>query len=389
MHRHCFSVDGCVVTFNSQKLCVIYCTSIKPLFFLKMAEKGFDVQGWAARDQSGVLSPFNFTRRKTGPNDVTFKVAFCGICHSDLHQLRNDWHNTQYPIVPGHEIVGTVTEVGTQVKKFSVGDRVGVGCLVGSCHSCDSCEKGLEQYCDKIVFTYNSMDVDGSITYGGYSSLMVCDQKFIIKVPESLPFDAAAPLLCAGITVYSPMKYFRMTEKGNRLGVVGLGGLGHMAVKLGKAFGLHVTVISTSPNKEKEAKEVLGADDFLISKDANQMRDAAKSLDYIIDTVSADHPLPPLLNLLKVNGKLVVVGIPSKPLQFPATSVIFGRRLVAGSSIGGIEETQEMMDFCADHNISCTIEKISIDYVNTAIERLEKGDVKYRFVIDNSESSKV
>jgi len=237
--------------------------------------------------------------------------------------------------------------------------------------------------------TYNGIDVDGSITYGGYSSLMICNEKFVIKIPENLPFDAAAPLLCAGITVYSPMKYFGMTEKGNRLGVVGLGGLGHMAVKLGKAFGLHVTVISTSPTKEKEAKEILEADDFLISKDAKQMMEATKSLDYIIDTVSADHPLPPLLNLLKVNGKLVVVGLPSKPMVVPSPSVIFGRRLVAGSCIGGIQETQEMMDFCAEHNIVCNIEKIPIDYVNTAMKRLEKGDVKYRFVIDNAESFKV
>jgi len=354
-----------------------------------MGEDHFDVQGWAARDKSGILSPFNFTRRKTGPNDVTFKVVFCGVCHSDLHQLRNEWLNTQYPLVPGHEIVGIVTEVGSKVEKFTVGERVGVGCMVGSCHNCDSCEKGAEQYCEGVVWTYNSTDVDGSVTYGGYSSLMVCDQKFVIKVPESLPFDAAAPLLCAGITVYSPMIHFGMTEKGNRLGVVGLGGLGHMAVQFGKAFGLHVTVISTSPNKEKEAKEVLGADDFLISKDAKKMQEATKSLDYIIDTVSADHPLPPLINLLKVNGKLVVVGLPSKPMVIPAPCVINGRRSVAGSCIGGIKETQEMMNFCAEHNISCKIEKISFDYINTAIERLEKGDVKYRFVIDNAESSKI
>ncbi|KAH9317672.1 hypothetical protein KI387_019441 [Taxus chinensis] len=353
-----------------------------------MGENRFDVEGWAAEDKSGVLSPFNFTRRKTGPSDVTFRVVYCGVCHSDLHMLRNEWHNSKYPLVPGHEIVGTVIEVGSEVKKFSVDDRVGVGCMVRSCHSCDACEKGFEQYCDNVVLTYNNTDIDGSTTYGGYSSLMVCDEKFVIKVPESLPFDEAAPLLCAGITVYSPMMHFGMTEPGNRLGVVGLGGLGHMAIKFGKAFGLHVTVISTSPKKEKEAKEVLGADHFLISKDENQMKEAAKSLNYIIDTVSADHPLPPLLNLLKVNGKLVVVGLPPKPLQFPAGSVIFGRKFVGGSNIGGIKETQDMMDFCAEHKISCTIEKIPIDYVNTAMERLEKGDVKYRFVIDNAEGFK-
>uniref|UniRef100_A0A0D6R6M3 Enoyl reductase (ER) domain-containing protein n=1 Tax=Araucaria cunninghamii TaxID=56994 RepID=A0A0D6R6M3_ARACU len=348
-----------------------------------------DSQGWAAKDESGILSPFNFTRRKTGPHDVTLKIAFCGICHSDLHQIRNEWKKTQYPVVPGHEIVGIVTDVGTEVKKFRVGDRVGVGCLVGSCHYCDSCEKGQEQYCQKSIMTYNSIDVDGTLTFGGYSSLIVCNEKFVLKVPENLPFDAAAPLLCAGITVYSPMKYFGMTEPGNRLGVVGLGGLGHMAVKFGKAFGLHVTVISTSPKKEKEAKEILGADHFLISKDEKQMQDAAKSLDYIVDTVSADHPIPPLLNLLKVNGKMVVVGLPTKPLEIPAGSIIFGRRFVGGSLIGGIKETQEMLDFCGEHNISCIIEKIPIDYVNKAMERMEKGDVKYRFVIDNGDSFKV
>nr|ABK26008.1 unknown [Picea sitchensis] len=341
-----------------------------------------EVEGWAAKDESGILSPFNFTRRKTGSHDVTFKVAYCGICHSDLHQIRNDWKTSQYPMVPGHEIVGTVIEVGSQVKNFAVGDRVGVGCMVWSCQQCDSCSKDHEQYCEKVVWTYNGIYVDGSPTLGGYSSLMVCDHRFVVKIPECLPFDAAAPLLCAGITVYSPMKYFQMTEPGKSLGVVGLGGLGHMAVKFGKAFGLKVTVISTSPQKEKEAREHLGADNFLISKDQKQMLEAARSLDYIIDTVSADHPLHPIINLLKVNGKLVVVGMPEKPISFHPATVIFGRRFVGGSMIGGVKETQEMLDFCAEHNISCVIESIPMDYVNTAMQRLEKGDVKYRFVID-------
>eukprot|EP01018_Ginkgo_biloba_P015602 Gb_09488 [translate_table: standard] len=349
---------------------------------VKEGETQFDVQGWAARDESGVLSPFNFTRRPTGPHDVTFEVAYCGICHSDLHQLRNEWKSSTYPMVPGHEIVGTVTEVGKEVKGFNVGDRVGVGCMVGSCHGCDSCAKEQEQFCEKVIWTYNSVDIDGSPTFGGYSTLIVCNERFVLKVPENLPFDAAAPLLCAGITVYSPLKYFRMTEPGKSLGVVGLGGLGHMAVKFGKAFGLEVTVISTSPSKEKEAREVLGADHFLISKDEKQMQNATKSMDYIIDTVSAPHPMEPLLNLLKVNGKLVIVGLPEKPVQFAASSVVFGRRFVGGSLIGGIKETQEMLDFCGEHNIYCMIEKISIDYINTALLRLEKADVKYRFVID-------
>ncbi|KAH9317670.1 hypothetical protein KI387_019439 [Taxus chinensis] len=301
-----------------------------------MGEKRFDVQGWAADDESGVLSPFNFTRRKTGPNDVTFRIVYCGICHTDLHILRNEWHNSKYPLVPGHEIVGIVTEVGSEVQKFGVGDRVGVGCMVRSCHSCDPCEKGLEQFCDKVVLTYNGIDIDGSTTYGGYSSLMPHDILWNERAREPS-------------------------------WVVGLGGIGHMAVKFGKAFGLHVTVISTSPKKEKEAKEILGADHFLISKDENQMKEAAKTLDYIIDTVSADHPPAPFA-------------------QFAQNQWKAGRKFVGGSSIGGIKETQEMMDFCAEHKISCTIEKIPIDYVNTAIERLVKGDVKYRFVIDNAES---
>jgi len=344
------------------------------------------VEGWAAKDDSGILSPFNFTRRSTGSHDVTFKVAYCGVCHSDLHQVRNEWKNSQYPMVPGHEIVGTVLEVGSEVKNFAVGDRVGVGCMVWSCQQCDSCSKDQEQYCEKVVWTYNSIYLDGSPTFGGYSSLMVCDQRFIVKIPENLPFDAAAPLLCAGITVYSPMHYFQMTEPGKSLGVVGLGGLGHMAVKFGKAFGLKVTVISTSPKKEKEAKEYLGADHFLISKDEKQMQDAAKSLDYIIDTVAADHPLLPLISLLKVNGKLVLVGMPEKPLSLPPVALTSGRKFVGGSAIGGIKETQEMLDFCGKHNITCMIENIPIDYVNTAMERLGKGDVKYRFVINVAES---
>ncbi len=348
---------------------------------MKQGELG-RVEGWAAKDESGLLSPFNFTRRETGSHDVTFKVAYCGVCHSDLHQIRNDWKNSQYPMVPGHEIVGTVLEVGSEVKNFAVGDRVGVGCMVWSCQQCDSCGKHQEQFCEKVIWTYNGIYVDGLPTFGGYSSWMVCDQRFVVKIPENLPFDAAAPLLCAGITVYSPMKHFEMTEPGRSLGVVGLGGLGHMAVQFGKAFGLKVTVISTSPKKEKEAREVLGADHFLVSKDQKQMQEATKSLDYIIDTVSAEHPLLPLLNLLKVDGRLVLVGMPEKPLCLPPIALTSGRRFVAGSAIGGVKETQEMLDFCGKHNISCVIEKVPMDYVNTAMERLEKGDVKYRFVID-------
>eukprot|EP01018_Ginkgo_biloba_P018517 Gb_00672 [translate_table: standard] len=347
------------------------------------------VLGWAARDTSGTLSPFKFSRRATGSEDVTIKILYCGICHTDLHQSKNDWGTTMYPIVPGHEITGIVTEVGKSAKEsFSVGDRVGVGCLVGACHACDACNEGLENYCDKGIMTYNSIYWDGTPTFGGYSNMIVVHQRYVVHIPENLPMDAGAPLLCAGITVYSPMKYFGMDRPGKHLGVVGLGGLGHMAVKFGKAFGMKVTVISTSPNKEKEAKERLGADCFLVSKNEQQMQEAAKSLDYILDTVSAVHPLNPLLNLLKLNGKIVMVGVPDKPLQLLAFPLISGRRMVAGSLIGGMKETQEMMDFCAKHNITCDIEKIPIDYLNTAMDRLHNSDVKYRFVIDIEDTLK-
>ncbi|KAI5057596.1 hypothetical protein GOP47_0027989 [Adiantum capillus-veneris] len=340
------------------------------------------VHGFAAHDSSGILKPFSFTRRETGPKDVVFKVMHCGICHTDLHQIRNEWQNSNYPMVPGHEMVGIVTEVGSEVAKFKVGDHVGVGCLVMSCGQCDSCEKKLEQYCPKAIMTYNSIDLDGTVTQGGYSTLMIVNENFVLRIPDSLPLDGAAPLLCAGITVYSPMSYFGMNEKGKHLGVIGLGGLGHMAVKFGKAFGLKVTIISTSPNKKEEALQNLGADNFLVSTDEDALKKASRSIDYIVDTVSAPHNLEQYLDLLTVNGKLVVVGVPPKPFEILPSTLIFGRRMVGGSLIGGIQETQEMLNFCADKNITCTIEKISADYINRAIDRLSKADVKYRFVID-------
>uniref|UniRef100_A0A0D6QSZ8 Enoyl reductase (ER) domain-containing protein n=1 Tax=Araucaria cunninghamii TaxID=56994 RepID=A0A0D6QSZ8_ARACU len=346
------------------------------------AEHPQQALGWAARDSSGLLSPFNFNRRANGPDDVTIMILYCGICHTDLHQSRNDWGTTSYPIVPGHEITGVVTAVGSNVKNLKAGDRAGVGCMVGACHNCEHCEDGNENYCEKYIFTYNSVDSDGSITFGGYSNFIVVHQRYAVHIPEKLAMDAAAPLLCAGITVYSPMKFYGMTEPGKRLAVVGLGGLGHMAVKFGKAFGLHVTVISTSPEKEAEAKVRLGADDFLLSKDEKQMQKASRSFDYIIDTVAVQHPIFPLLNVLKVNGKMVLVGAPDKPLALPAFPLIFGRRMIAGSMIGGMKETQEMINFCAEHDITCDIEKIPMDYVNTAMERLKKSDVRYRFVLD-------
>jgi D-arabinose 1-dehydrogenase-like Zn-dependent alcohol dehydrogenase len=346
------------------------------------AEHPIKAFGWAARDISGVLSPFNFSRRSTGENDVQFKVMYCGICHSDIHFIKNEWGMTKYPIVPGHEIVGVVTEVGSKVEKFKVGDKVGVGCLVGSCRTCDLCSKDLESYCANQILTYSFQYHDGTITYGGYSNLMVADEHFVIRWPENLPMDIGAPLLCAGITTYSPLRYFGLDKPGTHVGVVGLGGLGHVAVKFAKAFGAKVTVISTSDSKKKEAIEKLGADAFLVSRDTEQMQGAAATMDGIIDTVSAVHPILPLLNLLKSQGKLILLGAPEKPLELPVFPLLSGRKIVAGTATGGLKETQEMIDFAAKHNILPDVEMIPMDYVNTAMERLMKADVKYRFVID-------
>ncbi|GLU20233.1 hypothetical protein SLE2022_364430 [Rubroshorea leprosula] len=345
--------------------------------------------GWAARDPSGVLSPFNFSRRAPGEKDVAFKVLYCGICHTDLHMVKNEFDLTVYPVVPGHEIVGEVTEVGNKVTKFKVGNRVGVGCLVGSCSSCDNCNNNVEIYCPKMILTYGAKYHDGTMTYGGYSDTMVADEHFIVRIPDNLPLDAAAPLLCAGITVYSPLRYYGLDKPGAHLGVVGLGGLGHVGVKFAKAMGAKVTVISTSPNKKNEAIENLGADAFLVSSNQDELEAAMGTLDGIIDTVSAQHPLLPLINLLKSHGKLVLVGAPKMPLELPVFPLILGRKLVGGSSIGGLKETQEMIDFAAKHNITADIEVIPIDYVNTAMERLSKADVKYRFVIDIANTMKV
>ncbi|KAF3440514.1 hypothetical protein FNV43_RR18798 [Rhamnella rubrinervis] len=344
------------------------------------------VYGWAATDSSGILSPFHFSRRDNGDEDVTIKILYCGVCHSDLHTAKNEWGFTFYPVVPGHEIVGVVTKTGKNVTKFKDGDRVGVGVIVGSCKSCECCQQDLENYCPKFVFTYNSLYHDGTKTYGGYSDMIVVDQHYVLRFPDNLPSDSGAPLLCAGITVYSPMKYYGITEPGKHLGVAGLGGLGHVAVKLAKAFGLKVTVISTSPNKETEAIDRLGADSFLLSTDAAKIKAALGTMDYIIDTVSGIHPLGPLLGLLKVNGKLITVGLPGKPLELPILPLALGRKLVGGSDIGGMKETQEMLDFCGKHNITADIELIKMDYINTAMERMAKSDVRYRFVIDVANS---
>ncbi|XP_015057097.1 8-hydroxygeraniol dehydrogenase-like [Solanum pennellii] len=348
---------------------------------MEKSNENVEAFGWAARDTSGVLSPFNFSRRVTGEKDVQFKVMYCGICHSDLHQIKNEWSNSIYPMVPGHEVVGVVTEVGSRVEKFKIGDKVGVGCLVGSCRKCENCDNDLENYCPDQIMTYNGIYTDGTPTYGGYSDIMVTNEDYVVHWPENLPMEAA-PLLCAGITTYSPLRYYGLDKPGMHVGVVGLGGLGHMAVKFAKAFGTKVTVISTTASKRDEAIDRLGADSFLVSRDPDQMQGAAGSLDGIIDTVSAIHPLLPLINLLKTHGKLVMVGAPEKPLELPVFPLLLGRKLVAGSAIGGMKETQEMVDFAGKHNITPDIEVVPMDYVNTALERLLKSDVKYRFVLD-------
>lgn len=338
--------------------------------------------GWAARDSSGVLSPFAFSRRNNGDEDITVKIVYCGICHSDLHCIKNEWKNTNYPIVPGHEIVGIATEVGSKVTKCKVGDKIGIGCMVNSCQSCNSCNENFENYCPKMVLTYNARDVDSTMTYGGYSNFIVVNQRFAVKFPDNLSMDKGAPLLCAGITVYSPMKQHGLDAPGKHLGVVGLGGLGHVAVKFGKAFGMKVTVISTSPSKEKEAIERLGADAFLVSRDPKAMQAAMSTMDGIINTVSAVHDLAPLILLLKPHGKMIMLGIPDKPLELPVATIIMAGRTIAGSCIGGMKETQEMIDFAGKHGITADIELVPMDYLNTAMERLAKNDVRYRFVLD-------
>ncbi|BFG35660.1 hypothetical protein CerSpe_219340 [Prunus speciosa] len=291
-------------------------------------------------------------------------------------------HWTLNCLICRHEIVGEVTEVGRKVKKVKVGDKVGVGCMVGACHACDNCNNDLESYCPKMLLTYNSVYTDGTLTYGGYSDSMVANERYIVLFPENLPLDAGAPLLCAGITVYSPLKYFGLAEPGKHVGIVGLGGLGHVGVKFAKALGAKVTVISTSPSKKDEALNQLGAHSFLVSSDQDQIQAAMGTLDGIIDTVSAVHPIAPLIGLLKSHGKLILVGAPEKPLELTVFPLILGRKVLAGSGIGGMKETQEMIDFAAKHNITAEIEVISMEYVNTAMERLAKNDVKYRFVID-------
>lgn len=338
--------------------------------------------GWAAKDNSGTLSPFHFSRRSTGENDVKIKVLYCGICHSDLHLIKNDWGYSWYPLVPGHEIVGVVTEVGSGVKNINVGDNAGVGYFVNSCQTCEDCLNHLESYCPKMVTTVCGLDKDGTTTYGGFSDTIVVEEHYTIRIPDNIPLAGAAPLLCAGITVYSPLKYYGLTKPGMHIGVVGLGGLGHVAVKFAKAFGAKVTVISTSVAKKEEALEHLGADAFLVSRDPEQIKAATGTMDGIIDTVSAVHPIAPYLAILKRHGKLVTLGVPNKPLDLHVAQLTLGRKMVGGSCTGGIQETQEMLEFAAKNGVTADVEVIPMDYVNTALERLAKSDVRYRFVID-------
>ena len=339
-------------------------------------------KAYAAQTPTSSLAEWNFERREPGNHDVQFDILFCGVCHSDLHQIRNEWFPGIFPMVPGHEIVGRVTKVGSHVKKFKLGDLVGVGCLVDSCRVCDSCKDGLEQYClNGSSGTYNSTEQDKvTPTYGGYSKLMVANEDFVLKISEKLNLAAVAPLLCAGITTYSPLRHWKV-GKGHKVGVLGLGGLGHMAVKFAVSFGAEVTMLSTSPSKEADAKR-LGAHHFLLTTEKENMNKFKNYFDFIIDTVSAPHDYNAYLSLLKISGTHICVGVPPTPLQIQGFSLLGGRKSIGGSAIGGIAETQEMLDYCAEHNIVSDIELIDIKDINSAYERMLKGDVRYRFVID-------
>ena len=338
-------------------------------------------KGYAAQNATTPLGPFKFERREPGAHDVEIEILYCGVCHSDIHQARNEWGGSIFPMVPGHEIVGKVTRLGAHVKNFKTGDLAGVGCLVDSCRTCPSCEQGLEQYCETgMVGTYNGREKDGSPTYGGYSDKIVTDEKYVLKVSEKLSLERVAPLLCAGITTYSPLRQWKV-GKGHRLAVVGLGGLGHMAVKLAVSMGAEVTVLSTSANKEADAKE-LGAHKFVVTKDDAALATVKNYFDFIIDTVSAEHDYNLYLSLLRLDGTMILLGVPPTAPQIAAFNLIGKRRRLAGSLIGGIKETQEMLDYCAEHNIMSDVEVIPISEINTAYERMLKGDVHYRFVID-------
>lgn len=340
------------------------------------------VKGYAAQTPTTDLAPWDFQRRDVGPHDVQFDILFCGVCHSDLHQIKNEWFKGIFPMVPGHEIVGKVMKVGDHVKKFKVGDLAGTGCMVDSCRTCENCKNDLEQYClNGNSQTYNGLEQDKKTpTYGGYSKTIVVHEDFVLHVSEKLNLAAVAPLLCAGITTYSPLRHWKV-GKGHKLAVLGLGGLGHMAVKFGVAFGAEVTVLSTSPAKEKDAKK-LGAHHFVVTTDPAQVKAAKGTFNFILDTVSAEHDFNLYMSLLKTDGIHICVGAPPKPAEISAFSLLGGRKSVAGSGIGGIAETQEMLDFCAEHNIVSDIEIIDIKDITASYARMLKGDVRYRFVID-------
>ncbi len=341
-------------------------------------------RAYAARSATSPLAPFTLARRERGPRDVEIEILFCGVCHSDLHQVRNEWSHimpTVYPIVPGHEIVGRVTQVGSAVTKYKPGDLGAVGCMVDSDGTCAECRAGLEQFCPNMVLTFNSPDKHlGGVTYGGYSDRIVVDERFVLRLPANLKLAGAAPLLCAGVTTYSPMRRWGVAQ-GKQVGVVGLGGLGHMGVKFARALGAHVVVFTGSPGKKDDALR-LGAHEVVMSRDAGELKKHAGRFDFILDTISADHDINAYLNLLRRDGNLTLVGAPTQPLAVAPFGLIFGRRSLSGSLIGGIRETQEMLDFCGAHNLTADVEVIPIQKVNEAYERLLKSDVKYRFSID-------
>jgi len=338
---------------------------------------------YAAQDANTPLAPFTFERREVGPHDVQIDILYCGVCHSDLHMARNEWGGTVFPVVPGHEIVGRISKVGAHVSRFKVGQLAGVGCMVDSCQHCGSCDEGLEQYCENgFTGTYSAEDkVSGGYTYGGYASNIVVSEKFVLRISDKLDPAGAAPLLCAGITTWSPLRHWKVGP-GQKVGIVGLGGLGHMGVKLAHAMGAHVVLFTTSPDKREDALR-LGADEVVVSRDADQMAAHVNSFDFILNTVAAQHDLDAFMVLLKRDGTMTLVGLPEHPHPSPSVAnLIFKRRHLAGSLIGGIAETQEMLDFCAEHGIHSDIEMIKIQEINQAYERMLKSDVKYRFVID-------
>jgi uncharacterized zinc-type alcohol dehydrogenase-like protein len=349
------------------------------------AARTYPARAYAARSATSGLVPATIPRRAPGPRDVRIEILYCGVCHSDLHQVRDEWRSvmpTVYPCVPGHEIVGRVVETGAEVERFREGDVAAVGCMVDSCGRCSSCRAGEEQYCDALpTFTYNSEDRRlGGVTYGGYSDSIVVDEAFVLRVPDGLDPAGAAPLLCAGITTYSPLRHWNVGP-GQNVGIVGLGGLGHMAVKLARALGAHVVLFTTSPGKASDARR-LGAHEVVVSKNAAEMQKHAGSFDFILDTVSAEHDVSSYLDLLRRDGTLTLVGAPERPLPLAVFGLLFRRRRIAGSAIGGIRETQEMLDFCARHGITADVERIPVQQINEAYERLLRGDVRYRFVVD-------